>query len=334
MFRSSFLQQHSFRCFSVSRVAIRTKKKAVFDDSYGEALSLSSDVEKGICHVYCTSRKFDWPNLKFPFRPDQKGDWFVLKKEEFMLVKEKSGILDLFIFPYGAVVSFDDGSPTSQASDICKALGVSAFSIGPMKETLHEEYEWKMEDKVSIVVDRIGMSKDENELPSKLAVATGLAQSLKLDVFEEQVERAIELVEDIPEQISEKGELQISRREINKKYGELLKVRASINLHSDILDVPEFFWEFSEGPETYQSVTRYLRIQKRARTLNERLELLSDLYTTLIEQKDQKVSHSLEWLIIFLIAVEVIIGIGHIYKTEDVNIIIQDDRTSVQEKKD
>ena len=105
------------------------------------------------------------------------------------------------------------------------------------------------------------------------------------------------------------GQLRISRRDINRKYGELMMIRTQINLHSDVLDLPEFFFELPEGKETYTTVAGYLQTARRARILNERLDLLSSLYTMISEDRSTNVSHRLEWLIVGLISVEICVAL-------------------------
>jgi uncharacterized Rmd1/YagE family protein len=171
---------------------------------------------------------------------------------------------------------------------------------------------WSFEQKGEIdelLVDNITFNEKLHHLSGKLAVASGLAQNVKLTHFEQQVEQAIELVDEIPQHMAKHGALNFSRKVINRKYGELLMVRTSINLHSDVLDLPQFFFEIPEGQETYEIVSKYLQISRRARILNERLELLTDVYTMLSDDRSKSVSHRLEWLIIVLISVEIVVAL-------------------------
>ncbi len=46
------------------------------------------------------------------------------------------------------------------------------------------------------------------------------------------------------------GQIRLKRTTITKRIGQLFVDRASINLHSDILDHPEFFWEDDECAPT------------------------------------------------------------------------------------
>ena len=60
--------------------------------------------------------------------------------------------------------------------------------------------------------------------------------------------------------------------------------RASINLHSDILDHPEFFWEDDEWLSLYLRAAKYLEIDRRAEVLNKRLDIIKELFDMLASE--------------------------------------------------
>lgn len=275
------------------------------DESYKEAFKQGGGLSKGSCVVVCNARKYDWTTLQFP---EGKKDWLVLKKEEFVLAKERKTGADVFFFPYGVTVVW--GASKDDTQRLMREVESFAPPVSPMKSPLMEDWTFEVGEKDSLLVDSLQLSRHTNALSARLAFSTGLAQSAKLQVFEEQVDAAIAMAERIPEQLAQYGQLRLSRRDINRKYGQLLTVRASANLHSDILDLPEFFFELPDGHETYGVVRRYLQVAQRAKVLNDRLQLIQELYRMLGEDRSQEISHRLEWLIIALITVEVILAVG------------------------
>lgn len=82
--------------------------------------------------------------------------------------------------------------------------------------------------------------------------------------------------------------------------------RASINLHSDILDHPEFFWEDDEWLPLYLRAAKYLEIDRRAEVLNKRLDIIKELFDMLAAELHNSHSNKLEWIVIILIVVEVV----------------------------
>lgn len=51
-----------------------------------------------------------------------------------------------------------------------------------------------------------------------------------------------------------------------------------MNLNSDMLDEPDFFWEDDEYEPLYKKMMRYLDVDNRVQILNTRLDILRELY--------------------------------------------------------
>ena len=140
----------------------------------------------------------------------------------------------------------------------------------------------------------------------KLAVSFALAQSVKLGVFERTVEQTILETRSIPERMAYDGTIRLKRKQITRRIGQLFVDRASINLHSDILDHPDFFWEDDEWLPCYMRASKYLEVDRRAEVLNKRLDIIKELYDMLASELATAHSNKLEWIIIILILIEVI----------------------------
>ena len=97
--------------------------------------------------------------------------------------------------------------------------------------------------------------------------------------------------------------------EIRRKMGELFIERNSINLHVDVLDVPEFFWEYPELEPLYQMIAKYLDLKTRVEVLNHRLDVVHELFQMLGSELNHQHSSRLEWFIIWLIIIEVLLSL-------------------------
>ncbi|HLB53351.1 MAG TPA: RMD1 family protein, partial [Chlamydiales bacterium] len=82
-----------------------------------------------------------------------------------------------------------------------------------------------------------------------------------------------------------------------------------VNLHSEILDTPEFFWEHSELEPFYRKTIHYLDVLRRVELLNRKLKLLHELYEILSNELNHQQSSRLEITIIVLILIEVILAL-------------------------
>ncbi|GME96586.1 unnamed protein product [[Candida] boidinii] len=146
----------------------------------------------------------------------------------------------------------------------------------------------------------------------KLSISYAISQSVKISLFEELVDNTIEDTQDIPQQIAQKGKVEMTREEIMKSIGELFILRININLHGSVLDSPELMWSEPTLEPIYQATRGYLEINQRVTLLNQRLEVISDLLQMLKEQLGHSNDEYLELIVIILIAAEVVISIINI----------------------
>jgi uncharacterized Rmd1/YagE family protein len=137
-----------------------------------------------------------------------------------------------------------------------------------------------------------------------------LATSLKLGVFEVQVDNVIEGFESIPQELATEGKVvSLTKHQVSCKIGEIFIYKASLNLMYDILDKPEFFWDYPDLEAIYNISRRNVEIDQRVEVLNKRMEVLSELLSILQEEKSEQHSTKLEWIVIWLIIFEVVIGV-------------------------
>ena len=96
------------------------------------------------------------------------------------------------------------------------------------------------------------------------------------------------------------GSISLSKIEICKNIGSIFVKRSSVNLHSDMLDTPEIFWEYEEWDPIYKKIRKYLDIDKRLDVLNKRLDILRELYDMLNNEVKNMNQYYLEKIIIVL----------------------------------
>ena len=179
--------------------------------------------------------------------------------------------------------------------------------INSFKKSIVEEFNYTFEDEFKINLDTIYLN--DSSTTSKIAISQALAQNVKLQQFEEEVQTTIENNSHIPLQLSTTGKIKLTKKEISKKIGELFLVKTKINLHYDLLDTPEFFWEYPQYENQYEKTVKYLDIKSRVEVLNKKVEIIQELLHVLGDEQKHKYSSFLEWIIIILIAFEIIINL-------------------------
>lgn len=206
---------------------------------------------------------------------------------------------DVFYFSYGATVCWG----LSKEDEERFLTEVKAFEQLPLEVQETDIFTFTIGEAPKISKDEIIVhNKDTLTL---LALSHGLAQSVKLAAFEAAIQKTFNNTKHIPEDLAIQGKVPLSRREIRRKMGELFIERNSVNLHFDVLDTPEFFWEYPELEPLYTMIANYLDIRARVEVLNLRLNVVHELFEMLGNELNHQHSSRLEWTIIGLICIEV-----------------------------
>ena len=189
---------------------------------------------------------------------------------------------------------------------------IKNFLINPASEEQIEKLKYDVQQEFKILYDTFVLEDDSQLL--KIAISSALAQNTKLSQFETKVEKTIAENSVIPQNLAKYGKISLSKKAIAKKIGELFLVKSKINLHYDLLDTPEFFWEYPEYEKHYNSISKYLDIVSRVEVLNKKVEVVQELLDVLSNEQNHKYSSFLEWIIIVLIFVEIIMGLYEFVK--------------------
>lgn len=208
------------------------------------------------------------------------------------------------VFNYGIVVFW--GHEKDERLEILSTL--RPYMINLITEKESEKFSYSIGSEISIKNDHITLVDDS--VIEKLSFSHPMAQSLKLSEFELTIQRAIETTREIPKRVAKTGKTQLSRQEIAKMRGYLFIVKSELNLNYDLLDKPEFFWEYPELDGNYRIASSYLEVESRLEVLNKKLEVIHELFSMLADEQSHKHSALLEWIIIILIAVEIVMTLA------------------------
>ena len=156
------------------------------------------------------------------------------------------------------------------------------------------------------------MARDHIELVNSsplnlLAISYAIAQSVKMSEFESLVAKTISETASIPRKLASEGRTALTRKQTSKMRGRLFLTKSEIILRYDLLDKPEFFWEYPELDNLYQIGANYLELNQRTHILTLKLGTISELLDMLDDDQKHRHSSKLEWIIIWLIAVEIVI---------------------------
>ncbi|KAF1808379.1 hypothetical protein P152DRAFT_462658 [Eremomyces bilateralis CBS 781.70] len=160
-------------------------------------------------------------------------------------------------------------------------------------------------------------SPEGDTILAKIAFSSGLARSTKLQVLETLLDHYFESTRSIPLELSRGKSLPFGRQGILRKTGELLNIRAQLNLYSELTDsLPDIFWDSRHelGLEGYfDNVGRALDVGVRIKVLNEKMDYAQEIAAVLRERLSEQHGTRLEWGIIVLIMIEVLIEFRRLF---------------------
>ncbi|XP_067936307.1 required for meiotic nuclear division protein 1 homolog isoform X2 [Watersipora subatra] len=188
---------------------------------------------------------------------------------------------NIVIFRRGTVVFWN--LPEEEQLNFKKSL--RPFELEPYdrkvvrreSETLNYTYASKEDTsgKTRIKHDEIILSPSGESTLDRYVLSDGLMQSVQLAVWEACLADYIETIEVVTENLREGGRLQLSRKEVLRKTGELFNLSHLINLTSDLLDTPDFYWDRQELERLYRQSRVYFSIPSRTKTCSEIILILS-----------------------------------------------------------
>ena len=101
----------------------------------------------------------------------------------------------------------------------------------------------------------------------------------------------------------------IGRRQIQQVIAEILGAKSEMNLISNFLYHPKYFWQHPILEEHFIMLERYLHIQRRVNAMNHRLDTLNEIFDMFNGYLENRHGHHLEMVIIVLIILEIVIAV-------------------------
>lgn len=228
---------------------------------------------------------------------------------------------EMFVFSYGVVVfwNFTERQEKDILADLTFSESETGLSLvnGAQREEDFETEEFHFEyspetPRPRVFNDMITLRSGDHMI--KLAMSHAIAQSTKLSFFEQRMANQMIEAQHVPKRLALTGKLGMKREEVVKILGALFKSRVDVNLSSNMLDVPNFFWDSEPTLHPlYYAVREYLEIKPRIQVLNERCRVFLDLAEILSDSiADNKMSR-LTWIIIVLIILSIFVTCSEVF---------------------
>jgi uncharacterized Rmd1/YagE family protein len=260
------------------------------------------------CLSFCIANSIDLSRLDNHYKTTLP-DYTTTKLRDILKVVPKGSTKTVFVFKNGTVVSW--GVKRYQIQSFIDTI--RGFADKPIPFRVHDEFSYLIGNKVAIEphdyfdVDCISIDSDTHD--TILSLSYGFSQSVKLQYFETTLEALIEKYTPMIHSLSSQGKMIVSRKQIRQAIGEILGAISEMNLMSNFLYHPKYFWQHPTLEDNYIMLERYLHIQRRVNAINHRLNTLNEIFDMFHGYLESRHSHSLEIIIIILIAIEIVFGV-------------------------
>jgi len=233
-----------------------------------------------------------------------------------------SGPRHIFFFREGSIVFWNVND--SEQSEWLKR--VDCHEEGPYDDTVTLEEQETLEFTYSSNQSRLRSGAIELYEPAAadvvvvdnsvqqldmFAFSNALSLSVKLAIWETKLAEYVDSIEWVLEDLKDGKKIRMSEDDVLRKAGELYTLSHLINLSSDLLDTPDFYWDREKLERLYNKTCNYLNIARRTRVMNEKLGQCLELTELLRDHLKDKHHTRLELMIIALITIEVCFAIFH-----------------------
>ncbi|ODV85877.1 hypothetical protein CANARDRAFT_197964 [[Candida] arabinofermentans NRRL YB-2248] len=231
---------------------------------------------------------------------------------------------EMFILDYGVVVfwNFTEVHEKNILADLVsgevqESQEPITFIIKPVPEHAIETEEFHFEYIKDIPTPRI--YNDMITLKSgdhliKLTISHAIAQSTKLSMFESKMSNILNSISRLPKALALTGKLQnYTRKKLLIKTGKLFQLRNEVNLSSNVLDTPEYFWSIEPGLDPlYTAIREYLEIDQRVEVINDRCEVFLDFFDILADSLAERTMTKITMILIIAIGLSVLVSVFEI----------------------
>lgn len=246
---------------------------------------LALDTDKGYFSVvaYATAEEYDLDRLRaslikedlyefkhLPVAVNEVGDISATDETDFLYVSAKIQFGDepreIFFFREGSVVLWN-----------CSELECSNV-LGHLRHVEVDSYEPRLvqeesdmmaynyaPDRAKLANGNFYLSLSEEQALERYTFANALSTSVKLGIWEAALDRYVDSMAYVTEDLKRGRQIKMSRAEVLRKTGELFALRHLINLSSDLLDTPDFYWDREQLETLYSSSCGFFSVQRRTK---------------------------------------------------------------------
>lgn len=224
--------------------------------------------------------------------------------EAFYAMEDKQRYL--YVFDYGVVV-FANYDPVAKSEFL---LFIKQYATNFVDLDLTEEYKIETDEKSQkITVKNNYATVPLIDSAILRIVMLNIGQSVALEHYEVLTDELISSSKLYIQQLELRGKISISKKNLLKYIGRVLNIKNSIVDNLYILDDPNLVWDNEELNLLNRQLKANFDINTRFKDLDYRLQIVENNLTLFTDVLNVRESSRLEWIVIILIAIEVVMAL-------------------------
>src|ERR1035437_1937998 len=140
-----------------------------------------------------------------------------------------------------------------------------------------------------------------------------IAKSVALERIEERIDVVFDEVEGLIANLG-KGRLELPDRDMARLASSILSFKFTSIAHIMVLDKPDITWDNPEADRLYTTMASLFELNQRYLEIKHKSETLLDMTAVFSSLPNARRSARLEWIIIILIAIEIVIYLMQLYR--------------------
>jgi uncharacterized Rmd1/YagE family protein len=213
---------------------------------------------------------------------------------------------NVVLFDYGSIIFFNHTD-----AEITETLDtLRGCTLRPNRRFSEDEF-------VLNITSRLQMPEGTEELFIKeftkdiaMVVSIVLSRSVSLEYYESLISDTFGRLEESVATLAREGRIQKNERTLTKEVGLAISVEQELAYNLSAFDEPEIVWSGGKKiDELYKRLKREFDLDDRIRAIQQKVSIISRSSTFVISRLEAQRAQVLEWIIIVLIAFEIILAL-------------------------
>jgi required for meiotic nuclear division protein 1 len=222
------------------------------------------------------------------------------------VLAELSPLKMVSVFDYGSIIFFNVGE--TEIGHIMETLQGSLQR--PNKRISEDEYILYLSSRQRKPEGTEELYVKELNRDIALLVGIVLSRSVSVEYYEAMVGDALAKIELTVEALAATGRTPRNARELTKQVGFAMSVEQELAYDVAVFDDPDIVWEGGAKIDAlYKGLKREFDLEDRIKIIQHKVSLISRSSTFVISRLEAQRANILEWVIIILIAAEIIMAL-------------------------